>query len=194
MSSQKSSLTPILKFAHQLAKERLQAGDVAVDATMGNGHDTLMLAQAVGHTGKVYAFDVQEQALIRTQERLHQHQALTPVTLIQASHEFLDRYIQNETPKIIMFNFGYLPGADKQYTTQTQTSLTALDKAISLLSEKGLLILCIYPGHEEGAKESVAIEQWARALPQSHYQVLQYGFINLINRPPYLLAIEKLPS
>ena len=56
-----------LEMAHQFLAEVITKEDVVVDATMGNGHDTAFLAQLAG---QVYAFDIQEQALVNTQERL----------------------------------------------------------------------------------------------------------------------------
>lgn len=196
MSSQKSTLLPVLRFAHQLVKERLLLGDVAIDATLGNGHDTLMLAQQVGEEGIVLAFDVQQQAFEKSRILLEKHQALLPVRFIHASHANLQAQWQQQSlknPKIIMFNLGYLPGADKQYTTQVRSSLQALEQSLQILLPHGLLLVTVYPGHPEGALEDVAISQWASELSQKDYQVLRYGFINQVNKPPYLLIIEKLP-
>lgn len=196
MSSQKSTLLPVLRFAHYLVKERLTFGDVAIDATLGNGHDTLMLAQQVGEQGVVLAFDVQQQAFEKSRVLLERHQALLPVRFIHVSHANLKAQWQQQSlknPKIIMFNLGYLPGADKQYTTQVQSSLQALEQSLHILLPHGLLLVTIYPGHFEGALEDIAISQWASELSQKDYQVLRYGFINQVNKPPYLLVIEKLP-
>lgn len=186
---------PVLRFAHCLVKERLTLGDVAIDATLGNGYDTLMLAQQVGEQGVVLSFDVQQQAFDKSQALLEKHQALAPVRFIHTSHVNLQEYWQQQSiarPKIIMFNLGYLPGADKQYTTQVQSSLLALEQSLQILPLQGLLLVTVYPGHPEGALEDMAIRQWARELPQQSYQVLRYGFINQVNKPPYLIAIEKI--
>ena len=51
-------------------RNQVQDGDLCIDATMGNGNDTLLLSRLCGSTGKVLAFDIQEQALNATRERL----------------------------------------------------------------------------------------------------------------------------
>lgn len=86
-------LSPILPFAHQLLRSRLQAGDAALDGTAGNGHDTLLLAECVGETGRVWAFDVQQQALDATRARLAAAGVAERVTLIAAGHETLADYV-----------------------------------------------------------------------------------------------------
>lgn len=191
MSSQLSTLTPVLKYAHQLVKERLSLGDYAIDATLGNGHDTLMLAQQVGQLGKVWAFDVQDRAFEKSQILLEKHGVADCVQFIKASHEHMSKHVDH-APKVIMFNLGYLPGADKCYTTQVHSTLLALEDAIRLLPAQGLLLVVVYVGHPEGKEEDKAVSQWATELDQRQFQVLRYGFINQINHPPYLLAIEKL--
>ena len=47
-----SILPPILAQVHDLVRRVLRPGDVAVDATVGNGQDTLFLAECVGPTGR----------------------------------------------------------------------------------------------------------------------------------------------
>ncbi|WP_246233572.1 class I SAM-dependent methyltransferase [Pelistega europaea] len=192
MGSWKSTLMPVLRFAHQLVRERVKKGDYVIDATLGNGHDTLMLAQLVGEQGIVMAFDVQEQAFLKSRELLQQYNALGPVVFVHDSHANMQQHWNISAPKVIMFNLGYLPGADKQYTTQVESTLTALKQSLELLDKQGLLVAVIYPGHPEGRQEDIAVSQWASQLNQREFQVLRYDFINQINSPPYLLAIEKL--
>ncbi|MCP1660591.1 tRNA (mnm(5)s(2)U34)-methyltransferase [Neisseria perflava] len=184
-------LANIIPFAHQLLSNRLSAGCRALDGTGGNGHDTLLLAQAVGKSGKVWAFDVQAQALENTRARLLEAGAAEQVVLIQGGHETLADDV-DEPLDAAVFNFGWLPGGDKSCSTQSETSLRALVAALSLLKPQGLLIAVLYPGHAAGQTEAEAVEQWAAALPQQQYAVLKYGFTNRANRPPYLLAVEKL--
>lgn len=183
-------LLPVLQFAHALVNACLKSGDCALDGTAGNGHDTLCLARCVGKTGKVWAFDVQPQALANTAARLEEAGERSQVELVQTGHETLADYV-NRPLAAAVFNFGWLPGGDKSITTQAHTSIRALSAALALLKPGGLLLAVLYPGHEAGSKEADAVEQWAAALPQNEYSVLKYGFINQINRPPYLLAVEK---
>lgn len=184
-------LENILPFAHALLKQALKHDAHALDGTAGNGNDTLMLARSIGSGGKVWAFDVQEQALANTRMRLEEAGMADRVELILDGHENLAAHIR-EPLDAAVFNFGWLPGGDKSCTTEAATSIRALTSALSLLKTGGLAVAVLYPGHEAGLHEAQAIEDWAQRLPQDEFAVLRYGFINRRNCPPYLLAFEKL--
>ena len=183
-------LLPALAFARQLIEGRLKNGGRALDGTAGNGRDTLFLAQLAGGSGKVWAFDIQAQALSNTAGLLRENGVEERVELIAASHADLADYVR-EPLDAAMFNFGYLPGGDKTVTTKADSSVRAMQAAAALLAEGGLLTAVVYSGHPAGLAEAAAIEQWAAALPQEQYQVLHYRFTNQRNHPPQLLAIEK---
>lgn len=183
-------LLPALAFARQLIEGRLKNGGRALDGTAGNGRDTLFLAQLAGGSGKVWAFDIQAQALTNTAGLLRENGVEGQVELISASHADLADYVR-EPLDAAMFNFGYLPGGDKTVTTTADSSVRAMQAAAALLAEGGLLTAVVYSGHPAGLAEAAAIEQWAAALPQEQYQVLHYRFTNQRNYPPQLLAIEK---
>ena len=183
-------LLPALAFARQLIKGRLKNGGRALDGTAGNGRDTLFLAQLAGGSGKVWAFDIQSQALSNTAGLLRENGVEGQVELIAASHADLADYVR-EPLDAAMFNFGYLPGGDKTVTTKADSSVRAMQAAAALLAEGGLLTAVVYSGHPAGRAEAAASEQWAAALPQEQYQVLHYRFTNQRNHPPQLLAIEK---
>ena len=183
-------LLPALAFARQLIEGRLKNGGRALDGTAGNGRDTLFLAQLVGGNGKVWAFDIQAQALSNTAGLLRENGVEERVELIAASHADLADYVR-EPLDAAMFNFGYLPGGDKTVTTTADSSVRAMQAAAALLAEGGLLTAVVYSGHPAGRAEAAAIKQWVAALPQEQYQVLHYRFTNQRNHPPQLLAIEK---
>ena len=183
-------LLPALAFARQLIEGRLKNGGRALDGTAGNGRDTLFLAQLASGSGKVWAFDIQAQALSNTAGLLRENGVEERVELIAASHADLADYVR-EPLNAAMFNFGYLPGGDKTVTTKADSSVRAMQAAAALLAEGGLLTAVVYSGHPAGRAEAAAIEQWAAALPQEQYQVLHYRFTNQRNHPPQLLAIEK---
>ena len=86
-----------LKSARFLAADCLRRfllpGDIAVDATMGNGHDTQMLCELVGESGHVYAFDVQEQAVANTRARLEEAGLLGRATLFHCGHQEMAQYV-----------------------------------------------------------------------------------------------------
>jgi len=152
---------------HQYIEKVLQSGDIAIDATTGNGHDTLFLAQCIGKTGKVFAFDVQQQALTSAQSHLQKHHIQTPVTWINTGHEHMLEYIPlawHGEVKVITFNLGYLPNADKSITTCPNTTLPALNTSISLLKDGGVLSILAYTGHDGGHEECEAVKTWAKEL------------------------------
>ncbi|WP_438444614.1 class I SAM-dependent methyltransferase [Gorillibacterium sp. sgz5001074] len=186
----------VLSFAHELAAARIRPGDCAVDATAGNGVDTLFLARAVGPGGRVHAFDIQEAALASTAARLEKElpDGSDRVVLHLASHDEMKLRIPeelHETAAAVMFNLGYLPGADHAVITTPATTLPALEAALELLRRGGVLTIAVYPGHDGGLAEAEAVEAWASGLPQSGFQSMSYRFLNQRNRPPYLLAVEK---
>lgn len=175
-----------LEMAHDFLAEVISKEDIVVDATMGNGHDTLFLAQLAK---EVYAFDIQEQALKNTQERL-QEAGISNAQLILQGHETVDQFV-TET-KAAIFNLGYLPSADKSIITKPQTTLEALKKLCHLLIRGGRIALMIYYGHEGGDIEKDAVLDFVRQLPQKEYTVTIYRTLNQVNNPPFLVMIEKL--
>lgn len=185
------SIQNILPFTHQLLIQHLNNGDTALDGTAGNGHDTVFLAEAVGHRGKVWAFDVQQQAIEQTKARLMAENLLSRVNLVHDSHQYIERHIRQGLDAAV-FNFGWLPGGDKNITTSADSSLAALNSTLLLLNPNGIVVAVLYPGHDSGRVEAAAIEAWAQSLLQQEFAVLKYHFINRQNHPPYVLAIQKL--
>ncbi|MEM1093336.1 MAG: class I SAM-dependent methyltransferase [Bacteroidota bacterium] len=186
-------LTSVLAMAHHAIADVLGDGDLAVDATLGNGHDTLFLAERVGPTGHVLGFDVQAAALTQTRRRLEAHGVADRVTLVQAGHESLDAHIAADRPiQAVMFNLGYLPGADKATVTRPATTLAALESACALLAVGGRISIVVYVGHEGGAAEADAVAGFLQSVDQRSFQVIRYDFINQKNTPPYLFLLEKL--
>ena len=175
-----------LEMAHDFLAQVITKDDVVVDATMGNGHDTLFLAKLAK---QVYAFDIQEQALEKTSQRL-QESGLTNAELILQGHETVDQFVKEV--KAAIFNLGYLPSADKSIITQPQTTLDALDKLCHMLVKGGRIAIMIYYGHEGGDIEKDAVMDFVSQLPQQEYTATIYRTLNQINNPPFLVMIEKL--
>lgn len=152
------------ELAHAVVREHLRAGDVAVDATVGNGHDTYFLAGLVGPTGRVFGFDIQAEAVRRT-EMLLKENGLANVTLTRGDHsrmaELLPADVRGHVA-VVMFNLGYLPGGEKTITTGPPTTLAALDAAVSVLREGGLLSVVAYRGHPGGLAEADAVRDHLR--------------------------------
>ena len=173
--------------------EHLCEGDVAVDFTMGNGNDTLFLSKAVGESGRVYAFDIQEEALISTKAFLEANGAPENYTLICASHHRVKEFVDGPI-KAGMFNLGYLPRSGKKaVTTMRETTMPAVEAALELLAPDGVLIVAIYPGHEEGALEGEMLREYFKGL--SRFRICPSEF-KILNSPssPYFFLVEKSPK
>ena len=167
----------------------LRPGDVAVDFTMGNGHDTEFLSKTVGETGKVYAFDSQEQAVESTRKRLTESGCPENWELILASHHRAPEFVK-EKIRAGIFNLGYLPGSGKkELTTMRETTLPAVASAIEMLGEDAVLIVAVYPGHPEGKAEGEALHEYFSSLSRFKYTAAE---IKLVNSPtsPYFFVIE----
>ncbi|WP_102028487.1 tRNA (mnm(5)s(2)U34)-methyltransferase [Salirhabdus sp. Marseille-P4669] len=186
-------LQRVLTFSHTLLKQSVEIGDYVIDATAGNGHDTVMLAKLVGEAGHVLSFDVQKQAIVKTTELLNK-ESIHHVTVIQDSHQNLENYFTEEMKGNIggaIFNLGYLPGGNHTITTKPDSTIQAIESILPHLKPGKLLVLVVYYGHEGGKVEKDQILAFLHQLNQQQYNVLQYQFINQKNDPPFLLAIEK---
>lgn len=176
--------------AADYVRRTLREGDTAVDATMGNGGDTQLLAGLVGETGRVYAFDVQQEAVSRTKERLEQAGLQERVELFLCGHERMGEHVK-KAPQAVMFNLGWLPGAAHQVTTRAQTTLEAVAEAARLVLPGGVVTVCIYPGHEEGRRELEALLEYAAGLDVRAYNVLHHRFLCAPPDTPQLILIQK---
>ncbi|MBS4168805.1 class I SAM-dependent methyltransferase [Parachlamydia sp. AcF125] len=183
-----------LDVAHHYWKKLVQPGDTVIDATCGNGHDTLVLAKLVlnSPSGKVIGMDVQSQAIKNTQERLakefsanqmqriHLHCACHSTFPVQAPH----------VVKLIVYNLGYLPNGDKSLTTCVNTTLLSLQAALSIITPGGAISLTCYPGHAEGKREEQAILSFVRGLQPQEWSCSYQTWINR-HQAPGLLFIQK---
>ena len=186
-------LDRVLPYSHILLEKCIMQGDIAVDATMGNGHDTLFLANLVGEDGKVFSFDIQEEALHSTKTKLSSNNYHN-VSLHLCGHQHILETIPKELHGRIsgaIFNLGYLPGGDKSIVTKAETTISAIEQLIQILAPEGIIVLVIYHGHEEGAMERDKLLTYVKNINQKEAHVLQYQFINGMNHPPFIIAIEK---
>jgi predicted methyltransferase len=179
-----------VKITHNFVAPLLGEGAVAVDATVGNGYDTLFLARNVGFTGRVYGFDIQAEALDRTGERLHEAGFSQLVTLVNAGHERMADYV-TESVDVIMFNLGYLPGSDHKTVTKASSTTSAITSGLELLRPGGLMSVVVYTGHPGAAGEQYAVELSVAQLDRRKYCVMRMEFVNRSKNPPYLILIEK---
>jgi predicted methyltransferase len=158
---------------HQILLPRLHPGDVAIDATAGNGHDTLFLAQSVGPMGFVYAFDVQSLAIEQTQQRL-QSGGWNNVKLLHRDHaELADEIAAEHRGRIaaVTFNLGYLPGSDKSQRTQAAGTCQALAAALPMLRAGGIITVLAYIGHRGGLEEALAVDELLQCLSNEEFVV-----------------------
>ena len=184
-------LERVLQYAQTLLKSAINEGDIAVDATAGNGHDTLFLAQLVGDDGFVYAFDVQKQAVDTTLHRLLDNALEHRALVLKDGHENVAKYVNKPVAGAI-FNLGYLPGSDHEVITRPNTTIQALESLLKLLKIGGIIVLVIYHGHEGGKEERDEVIRFVSELPQKYIHVLRYEFLNQKNDPPFVIALEKV--
>lgn len=176
----------VIPFVHDVIEKSIGKEDICIDATCGNGNDTLFLAKLAKF---VYGFDIQNQAIINT-DRLLSNNRISNYRLIHDSHSNIDKYV-NEKVKVIMFNLGYLPGGDKSLTTVLQSTCDAVEKSIHLICKGGIITLIHYIGHDGGTEEATAVEKIVKKLPRNQYKVIKYDFINS-PLSPFVIIIEKL--
>ncbi len=180
-------MVDLLELHKYFLSSHLKAGGIAVDFTMGNGHDTLWLSRAVGPLGHVYAFDIQLQALKNTARRLREENAPRNCTLILDSHSNVKTYVKEEICAGI-FNLGYLPGGNKTRTTLRPTTQKAVTDAMDLLARGGGLLVAVYPGHEEGRLEGKMLEELFAGYSRFRFSVSQFRLVNSPDSPFFFLA------
>ena len=176
--------------AHLFLREVVRPGDRVVDATCGNGHDTLFLAQLVGPEGKVWGFDIQEQAMAATAALLEGAGCRERVELHHAGHEQLTTSVTSPVDAVV-FNLGYLPGGDKGCITSPHNTVVALTQAVELLAPGGRICISLYTGHPGGMEESDAVEAWGAGLLPREFHVWCSRQMNRSAGAPYLIMVEK---
>ncbi|MFO7952094.1 MAG: class I SAM-dependent methyltransferase [Bacillota bacterium] len=180
----------ITQIAHLLTAPVINKGDYAVDATAGNGYDTLFLAENVGIDGHVYAFDVQEEALNTTFDKLKKESLEKRVSLHLTGHENLSEHVREQV-SIVMYNLGYLPGGNHNITTYYQTTLESIKQALTLVGPGGLISIVLYPGHHQGAVEKENLLPYLENLPASEYAVAYYRMTDQQHAPPELAIVQR---
>ena len=165
-------------------------GSIAVDATAGNGYDTLYLAEKVGNSGHVYSFDIQEEALQNTRERLKTKGLSERVSLIPDSHANISEYVTEEV-SVMMYNLGYLPGGNQEVTTTARVTLESVEKSLTLLVPGGIITIVVYPGHPEGKREKELLMAYCSELIPAKAAILYTRLLNQEGLPPELIIIQR---
>jgi len=165
----------------------IKPGDVVIDATVGNGNDTLKLSNAVGKTGVVYGFDIQKEAIESAKQQPYKHDNLI---FLNESHSCMDKHIK-ENVGAVFFNLGYLPGGDHSISTKCETTLPAIGKALSLLTPGGIVVLVIYRGGDSGFLESESVVNYLKTIDYKRFNVMLFDYINRPKNPPMVAVIQK---
>ncbi len=186
----------VTQWSHHMLDGLIPKNGFCIDATAGTGQDTVYLAKTVGKNGRVIAFDIQEDAIRRTRERLEKEigkeEADSYIKLVLDSHIHMDKYSAEGEVDAILFNFGYLPGGDHSICTKADTSVQAVEVGLRLLKKQGVMGLCIYSGGDTGFEEKDALMNYLQALDSKKYLVVQSVFFNRENNPPIPVIIIKL--
>lgn len=177
--------------AHREVAAVLQAGDQTIDATAGNGHDTVFLAERVGDSGKVLAFDVQAEAIVAARDRVAVAGLTARVEFIHGSHAALPEHAAPGSVAAVMFNLGYFPGGDHAVITRTAETLTALDAALVVLKPGGILTVVCYPGHPGGDEESAAVTAWSEGLAAADFDAAVTRRTDTLRPSPFLVSVWR---
>lgn len=178
-------------WCHEIIRSQVMEGGIYIDATMGNGNDTLLLCKLAGEQGKVLAFDIQEQALKNTGALLAEKGMSGRADLILDGHEHMAEYAEAGSVDLICFNFGYLPGGDHWIATRPDTSVQGIKEGLMLLKPGGMMSLCIYSGGDTGFEEKEKILEYIKELPSGEYTVIVNEYYNRKNHPPMPVFIWK---
>ena len=180
-----------LNIIRRVISESVREGDICIDATAGRGNDTLLLAQLVGKSGHVTAFDIQQDAVDSTRALLEQNGVSDRADVLLRSHSEMDSLFDEGTVSCITFNFGWLPGGDHNVFTNKRTSIEAIEKGLRLLKSGGLMTLIIYYGRETGFEERDALLEFLPTIDNKKYTVVEMPFVNRANCPPIPVMILK---
>lgn len=180
-----------LNQSHDYIRQVVRPGDTVVDATAGNGNDSAFLAELVGSEGRVYSFDIQDQALDKTRKRLQNRQTEDRVVLVKDGHQNMDRYITTKV-RAVMFNLGYLPGGNHTIGTQGETTIQAIEKSMEMLEVNGMISIVVYYGGDSGFDEKNMVMEYIKGIDCKRFVVMKTEFMNQVNCPPILICIEKL--
>lgn len=186
-----------IDLAHKYWKELIKKGDAVIDATCGNGHDTLVLSQLAltPSCGSLTAFDIQKTAIESSQEFLCHHLSkaiFEKIRFIHGCHSEFPLDIPLNSIKLIVYNLGYLPGGNKLKTTITETTLKSLNSALSLIKEGGAISITCYPGHLEGAVEEKHVIEFSSHLEPREWNCCHHRWMNKTQAPSLILIQKKM--
>jgi 16S rRNA G1207 methylase RsmC len=192
MRAQFSLFQSHLDFAHALWQKIVKPGSVVVDATAGNGHDALILAELAltPEQGALYLFDIQKEALENSAERLREYTLSSKVTFFHRCHSEIDIALSGVQANLIVYNLGYLPGKNKEITTTRSTTLTSIQKALGCLADKGVISITCYPGHDEGKHEEEELIEFCKQLDPKTWSISSHRWLNR-RAHPHLILLQR---
>ena len=181
-----------LQLAHHIWNLLLKEEDCVIDATCGNGKDSLVLASLLSQKkgSKLICIDIQEQALLNTKGLLQEKapQFFPKIEFLLGSHETLPA----ASPKLIVYNLGYLPKGDKTVTTQVESTVLSVQNALKILLPGGALSIMCYPGHPEGLKEQIVLKKLLNNLHPTSFSVTYCEWSNRTASPCLFIAQKSL--
>lgn len=185
-----------LSFAHECWSQQVAPGDLVIDATCGNGHDTLFLAKIAltKDSGTLFSLDIQPEAIESAKGLLNDGldaSLMERVRFVLGSHETFPQEIVPGTIQLIVYNLGYLPGGDKAKTTMTDSTLKSIRHAQLLVKKGGMISITCYPGHEEGKKEEEAIIDMCSQLNPRQWTCCHHRWINRKSAPSLLIITQN---
>lgn len=176
--------------SHLFIRQFVRNGDHVVDATCGNGNDTLLLAELAGSAGRVWAFDIQQQAIASTAAKLAAAGYLDRTELVNAGHDTMAEHCGKQV-KVVVFNLGYLPGGDQTVITRPESTLAGIEQSLEIIEPGGIVVITLYPGHTGGQQESAALETRLARLFPTNFHVWRMGQMNVPDTAPYCMLIQK---
>jgi len=177
-----NNLIGVIEYTRIMIDRYQNKDGVAIDMTLGKGNDTLYLADKFAD---IVAFDIQQEAIDVSNEKL---EGINNVQLIKDSHENFDKYIKDEVD-LFIYNLGYLPGFSKDITTKSESTIESLKKALIQLKRKGIVIIVVYVGHQEGYEESKVIEDYLKLIDKEYFTISKYQVMS--ENAPYVVCINK---
>lgn len=177
-----------LDLSHEYWSKIIPEGGIAIDATCGNGHDTLFLAKLClkNESGKVIAIDIQQQAIEKTKALLQKEEIdLSKIEFIHGSHSKFT--LPDNSVDLIVYNLGYLPGSDKSVKTLIDSTLESIKDAMRLIKKSGAISVTFYPGHTEGKEERDAILEWGSHIDPQLWSLCHHQWMNRRDAPSLLL-------
>lgn len=176
--------------SHLMLRQFVHTGDTVIDATCGNGNDTLLLAELVGANGTVWAFDLQPEAIDATTRKMADAGYAERVKFVLGGHETMEERVAERVGAVV-FNLGYLPGGDRTVITRADTTLSAFEQSVNLLKPGGILAVTVYPGHDGGDRERAAVDAWSAARDPRALHIWRMGQMNVPPSAPYFIMIQK---